>query len=114
MLPELFFVIGCHEPGKPVAILVFSDNNVSSHFSPVVLPGLHERGAGSRIRLGLSSALWYATPRPKLRALKSKPSICGNNARNSMATTDDFSLLDRAVSNYLKVELLPLDVRFYS
>jgi len=34
-----------------------------------VLSELHERGAGSRIRLRLS-ALWYATPGPKLRALK--------------------------------------------
>src|SRR5258707_11970769 len=67
----------------------------------VVLPGLHERGAGSRIRLGLLSALWHATPPAKPRAFKFTPSTCGNNARNSMATTDDFSLLDRAVSNYL-------------
>jgi hypothetical protein len=36
-------------------------------------PGLHERGAGSRIRLGLSSALWHATPRAKLHALKLRP-----------------------------------------
>jgi hypothetical protein len=35
--------------------------------------GLHERGAGSRIRLGLSSALWHATPRAKLHALKLRP-----------------------------------------
>jgi len=38
------------------------------------------------------------------------PSNCGNNARNSMATTDDFSLLDRALSNCLQrleEELLP-------
>jgi len=31
-------------------------------------PALHERGAGSRIRLGLSSALWYATPHAKRQA----------------------------------------------
>jgi hypothetical protein len=67
-----------------------------------VLPGLHERGAGSRIRLGLLSALWHATPRAKPRAFKFTLSTCGNNARNSMATTDDFSLLDRAVSNYCR------------
>jgi hypothetical protein len=70
-----------------------------------VLPGLHERGAGSRIRLGLLSALWYATPRVKPRRFKFTPSTCGNNARNSMATTDDLVLLDRAVSNHLKAEL---------
>ena len=56
----------------------------------------------SRIRLGLSSALWYATPRAKLRAFKFTPSTCGNSARNSIATMDEFSLLDRGVSNYLK------------
>jgi hypothetical protein len=32
VLPELFFVIGCHEPRKPVAVLVVSGNDVSSHF----------------------------------------------------------------------------------
>ncbi len=32
LLPEFFFVIGCHKPGKPVAVLVISGNDVSSHF----------------------------------------------------------------------------------
>src|SRR5882762_3453728 len=31
VLPEFFFVIGCHKPGK-VAILVVSGNDVSLHF----------------------------------------------------------------------------------
>src|SRR5260370_17022035 len=98
-LPEFFFVIGCHKPGKLVAVLVISGNDVSLHFFWSSCRGLHERGAGSRIRLGLLSALWHATPRAKLQAFKFTPSICRNNARNSMATTDGFSLLDRAVSN---------------
>ena len=47
-----------------------------------MLSELHQRGAGSRIRLSLS-VLRYATPGPKLRALKFfVPSICGNNDRN--------------------------------
>jgi hypothetical protein len=58
---------------------------------------LHERGAGSRIRLGLLSALWHATPRVKLQTFKFTASICRNIARNSMAKTGGFSVLDRGV-----------------
>ena len=32
VLPEFFFVIGCHKPGKLVAILVVSGNDISLHF----------------------------------------------------------------------------------
>jgi hypothetical protein len=32
VLPEFFFVIGCHKPGKLVAVLVVSGNDVSLHF----------------------------------------------------------------------------------
>jgi hypothetical protein len=31
LLPEFFFVIGCHKPGKLVAVLVISGDDVSSH-----------------------------------------------------------------------------------
>ena len=31
VLPEFFFVIGCHKPGKLVAVLVISSDDVSSH-----------------------------------------------------------------------------------
>ena len=31
VLPEFFFVIGCHKPGKLVAVLVISGDDVSSH-----------------------------------------------------------------------------------
>jgi hypothetical protein len=59
---------------------------------------------------GYYPALWHASLRAELQAFKFTPSICRNNAWNSMTATDDFSLLDRAVSNYLKglkEELLP-------
>ena len=32
VLPEFFFVIGCHKPGKLVAVLVVSGKDVSLHF----------------------------------------------------------------------------------
>src|SRR5258707_11749796 len=32
VLPEFFFVIGCHKPGKLVAVPVVSGNDVSIHF----------------------------------------------------------------------------------
>src|SRR5260370_23420339 len=98
-------LIGCHEPGKLVAVLVVSGNDVSLHFLWSSCRGFM-RGVPTRA----ITALWHATLHAKLQAFKLMPSICRNNARNSMATTDGFSLLDLAVSNYLKAlkeELLP-------